>query len=77
MSGGGYLNNGYDTLSLKYNPYIQSDFMNGGIENVDKQFKTNEKVSNQDSRDFSLLGRVHPRHLRATLRRQKLSNQGI
>ena len=35
MSGGGYLNNGYDTLSMKYNPYIQSDFETGGIENVD------------------------------------------
>ena len=35
MSGGGYLNNGYDTLSMKYNPYIQSDFESGGIENLD------------------------------------------
>ena len=35
MSSGGYINNGYDTLSLKYNPYLQSDFENGGIENLD------------------------------------------
>tara|TARA_B100001564_G_C20658083_1_gene680221 strand:- start:35 stop:1429 length:1395 start_codon:yes stop_codon:yes gene_type:complete len=35
MSGGGYLNNGYDTLSMNYNPYIQSDFEVGGMENID------------------------------------------
>ena len=34
MSSGGYLNNGFDTLSFKYNPYIQSDFEAGGIENL-------------------------------------------
>ena len=42
MSGGGYLNNGYDTLSLKYNPYIQSDFENGGIENIDNISKEDD-----------------------------------
>lgn len=35
MSGGGYINNGYDTLQMKYNPYIQTDFEGGGIENPD------------------------------------------
>ena len=39
MAGGGYLNNGYDTLSLKYNPYLQTDFESGGIENKDSQSK--------------------------------------
>ena len=34
MTSGGYLNNGFDTLSFKYNPYIQSDFEAGGIENL-------------------------------------------
>ena len=35
MSGGGYLNNGYDTLEMNYNPYIQTDFESGGMENID------------------------------------------
>ena len=39
MASGGYLNNGYDTLSLKYNPYIQSDFEVGGIENINSLTK--------------------------------------
>ena len=34
MASGGYLNNGFDTLSFKYNPYIQSDFEASGIENL-------------------------------------------
>ena len=35
MNGGGYLNNGYDTLTRKYDPYIQGDFEPAGIENSD------------------------------------------
>ena len=35
MNGGGYFNNGYDTLTRKYDPYIQGDFEPSGIENSD------------------------------------------
>tara|TARA_X000000950_G_scaffold79115_2_gene99481 strand:- start:16697 stop:18091 length:1395 start_codon:yes stop_codon:yes gene_type:complete len=42
MSGGGYLNNGYDTLEMNYNPYIQTDFESGGIEN-------NDNISKEDA----------------------------
>ena len=39
MASGGYLNNGFDTLSLKYNPYFQSDFEIGGFKNLNNVTK--------------------------------------
>tara|TARA_Y100001933_G_scaffold66533_1_gene66904 strand:- start:6625 stop:8022 length:1398 start_codon:yes stop_codon:yes gene_type:complete len=75
MAGGGYLNNGYDTLSLRYNPYLQTDFESGGIENKDSQTKEDALLQEiLEERYITFYGQIEGFN---DVRRTRKENKGV